>query len=208
MDFFKIVDTRKTIRNYEDFIPPKSDIERIINSARLAPSAVNAQNWEFLAIYNQEIKEKMAEAVLKAYEELETHLDEATKAMVERFKGHSTFFTNAPVLIVCVLTSAPSFLDGVFETADYDRGEIALMRPDSQLLSMGGAIENMALSATALGLGTCWMVAPVIAQKEFKKILNIKNEDKIVSLLTVGKPVKSDGRSNKKNLDEIMKIID
>ena len=38
--------------------------------------------------------------------------------------------------------------------------EIKKMRPDSYLLSMGGAIENMLLASYALNLGSCWMVAP------------------------------------------------
>ena len=82
------------------------------------------------------------------------------------------------------------------------------MRPDSQLLSMGGAIENMALSAHALNLGSCWMVAPVLASDRFREILNINDDDRIVSLLTIGKPVVSDKRSPKKELDEIMTILD
>ena len=67
---------------------------------------------------------------------------------------------------------------------DYSLEEIGLMRPDSQLLSMGGAIENIILSAHALGLGSCWMVAPVIAQKELKSLLNsVAAERKRVELV-------------------------
>lgn len=207
--FFNIVDTRKTNRKYEDYIPPIEDIKRIIDSARLAPSAVNAQNWKFIAIYNKEIKHKMAQAVLDMYEKISNNLDDKQVVeQIERYKGHSTFFENAPVVIAAVMTKSPSFLSGVLEMAKFSKEEIESMRPDSQLLSIGGAIENMALSAHALGLGSCWMVAPILASAKFKEILNLDETDKVVSLLTIGKPTPSDNRSPKKNLDEIMTIIE
>lgn len=207
--FFNIVDTRKTNRKYQNYVPPKEDIKRIINSARLAPSAINAQNWKFIAIYSDEIKHKMAQAVLDTYDEILSKLkDEDLKEKIERYRGHSTFFEKAPVVIACIITKAPSFCEGVLENCGFECAQIGLMRPDSQLLSMGGAIENMALSAHALNLGSCWMVAPVLAQDRFREILDMDCGDKIVSLLAIGKPEVSDKRSPKKQLDEIMTIID
>lgn len=208
MEIFDCIDTRKTIRKYSDYIPSTDEIKRIINSARLAPSAVNAQNWKFLAVYNNEAKEKMAQAVLDKYDEIISKIDEKTAQNVSRYKGHSAFFKEAPVVIVCVETNAPSFLGGVLEEAKYTKEEIANMRPDSYLLSMGGAIENMILSAHALGLASCWMVAPVIASEEFKRILNLQDTDRITTLLAIGKPASDNpNRMPKKTLDEIMEIV-
>lgn len=208
MDFLNVIDTRKTIRKYSDYIPTTDEIKRIIESARLAPSAMNTQNWEFIAIYNQEIKDALAGEVLKVYDEILDKLDEETKAGIERYKGHSTFFAKAPVIIVCVEKNAASFMGGILEKAGYSKEEISNMRPDSYLLSMGGAIENMLLTACVQGLGSCWMVAPVLAYKGMKEVLGLDEADKIVSILTFGRPnEENDRRSNKKSLDEIMRII-
>lgn len=207
--FFNIVDTRKTNRKYEDYIPPIEDIKRIIDSARLAPSAVNAQNWKFIAVYNKEVKHKMALGVLQTYDRILSGItDEEQKEKIERYKGHSTFFENAPVVIVCIMTKAPSFFEGVLESSGFECAQIKKMRPDSQLLSMGGAIENMALAAHAKGLGSCWMVAPVLAVEKFNEILKLDEDDKVVSLLTIGKPIVNDKRSPKKQLDEILTIME
>lgn len=208
MEIFECIDTRKTIRKYSDYIPTDDEIKRIINSARLAPAAMNTQNWKFLAVFNSDIKKEMAKAVLKKYDEITSRIKDETKEGVLRYKGHSTFFENAPVVIVCVETNAASFMGGVLEEANYTKEEISKMRPDSYLLSMGGAVENMALAATALGLSSCWMVAPLLAGEEFKKILNLKEEDKIVTLLTIGKAyAENPNRAPKKELDEVMEII-
>ena len=57
-NFFEVLDNRRTVRDFIPYEITDEEIERIIDSARLAPSAVNAQNWKFLAIVNQEVKEK------------------------------------------------------------------------------------------------------------------------------------------------------
>lgn len=208
MDLFTALDTRKTIRKYTDYTPTDDEIKRIINSARLSPSAMNTQNWRFLAVFNKDIKEKMANAVLKKYDEILGRIKEETKPNVTRYRAHSAFFKEAPVVIVCLEKSAPSFMGGVLEEAKYTKEEISKMRPDSYLLSMGGAVQSMALSAHGLGLSSCWMVAPVLAEEEFKKILNLKEDEKIVTLLTIGKPFgENPNRAPKKELDEIMEII-
>ena len=70
MDFFETINTRKTIRKYKPDMPNMEDIKKIINSARLAPSATNSQNWQFIVIKNKELMEKMKEAIISEYDNL------------------------------------------------------------------------------------------------------------------------------------------
>lgn len=208
MELFQCIDTRKTVRKYSDYKLSDSEVKRIIESARLAPAAMNTQNWKFIAVLNDEVKNKMADAILKKYDEINSKIDPETAKMVSSCKAHSTFFKDAPLVIVCVETPAKSFMGGVLEMAEYSKEEISIMRPDSFLLSMGGAIENMILAAHGLGLGSCWMVAPVLAHEEFCKILNLKEGEKIVTLLTIGKPyAENPNRVPKKALEEVMEIV-
>ena len=209
MDFFETVYKRKTIRKYEKSNPPIDDVKKIIDSARVAPSATNSQNWKFIAIYNDEIKTKMAQAVSDTYDKISSMVDdEEFKKSLSKSKTFSTFFKGAPVVIVCVETKRESTMTEFLKGQGLSYEEILLYRPDSSLLSMGAAIENMSLTAAALGYGTCWMCAPIIAYKDFKDILNLSKSEKIVSLLALGKPA-SDNQNQppKKNLDEIIKII-
>ncbi len=210
MDFFETVYTRKTIRKYGEEHPPIEDIKKIIDSARLAPSAVNAQNWRFIAIYNKDIKQKMTDEVLKAYEELgEIIKDENVRKNLFKYKPHSTFFKDAPVVIACIETQRISEVTQYLKQYCMSYEEALLYKPDSSLLSMGAGIENMSLSATALGYGSCWLCAPIIAYKGFKKVLNLNDDEKIVSLLAIGKPLaENQNRPPKKTLDEIISIIE
>lgn len=210
MDVFEAIDNRKTIRKFDEYKPTVDEVKRIIESARLAPSAMNTQNWKFIAIFNTETKDALAQCVLDAYDKILSKADAEIASKVEQYKGHSTFFKKAPAVIVCVEKDAPSFMGGVLEKAGFSSDEIRLMRPDSFLLSMGGAIENMFLAAYSMGIGSCWMVAPVLGECGMRKVLKLEETDKIVSVLAFGKPAKdlTDKRSPKKPLEEIMEIIE
>jgi nitroreductase len=56
MQVFEIIQKRRSIRKYKNIIIPEEDIEKLIDAARLAPSAANGQNWKFVIISDQKIK--------------------------------------------------------------------------------------------------------------------------------------------------------
>ena len=209
MDFFEVLNTRKTIRKYKTDLPPVSDIQKIIDAGRLAPSATNSQNWEFIAIYNPDIKREMFDAVTDMYDEISRlEITEENKNKLGMYKYYSGFFVKAPVVIAVVEKERNSFVTNILRENNYPEDEISLMRPNSSLLSIGAAVENMSLAAHALGYGTCWLCAPIVAYKKFKEILNLDEKSKIVSLLTVGIPEHNNFKSPpKKPLSEVMQIL-
>ena len=208
MDIFEAIDTRHTTRVYTSKKPTTDEIKRIINSARLAPSACNTQNWKFICVLNDRVKKELANAILDKYDEFEEKMSPNLYEQIKGFKNHSIFFTRAPLLVVCVQTYAPKFLEGILEEYGLTNEEILDIRPDSQLLSMGGAVENMSLAAHALGYSACWMVAPLIAQEGMRRILNLQKPDQIVSLLAIGEEEIEVKRAPKKDLDEVIEIIE
>ena len=86
MDIFETIDTRHTTRVYTDKKPTVDEIKRIINSARLAPSACNTQNWKFIAVLNDDIKNKLADEILKKYDEFEKNMPEELYSKIKGFK--------------------------------------------------------------------------------------------------------------------------
>ena len=57
MDFFEVLKTRRSIRNFqrEEKIPDEK-LKQILESATDAPSAGNRQAWDFVIITKTEIK--------------------------------------------------------------------------------------------------------------------------------------------------------
>ena len=210
MEFFDVINTRKTIRKYKSDMPPMGDIEKIIDAGRLAPSANNAQNWEFIVIKNKKLMEEMKEAVIKDHDKLaELANDKAFAEKLASHKNFATFFTNAPVVIAIVEKKLNSSITELMQKLNYSPERIAKMRPSSSLLSIGAAIENMSLAAHALGYGTCWMVAPIISAESFSELLNLDDNECVVSLLPLGIPFTDKYQAHeKKSLNEVMKVID
>lgn len=54
MDVFEAVQARRSIRAYQDKPVPTEKLEKILEAARLAPSAANIEPWHFIAVTNPE----------------------------------------------------------------------------------------------------------------------------------------------------------
>lgn len=64
MSFDEVLSKRRSIRKYTDDEVKKSDLEKIIDAAILAPSAHNRQPWK-IKILTKEQKNQVAESLLK-----------------------------------------------------------------------------------------------------------------------------------------------
>ncbi len=209
-NFFDVIATRKTIRKYTNEIPPLEAIKKIADAGRLAPSTTNTQNWEFIAIYDNETKEKMAKAVNDKYDELKDFVQsEEDKNKINGYKYYSMFFNKAPVVFAIVEKKRISTILSILERNGMTDDLLRYYDNRSSILSMGAAIENMSLCAHAIGLSSCWMCAPLVAQKEFGEILGLNPDDKVVTILSVGYPDVSAMNQNKpkKTLDEVFRIV-
>jgi len=80
MDVFRAIKTRRSIRDYEKSPIEKEKLRKVLEGARLAPSAVNYQPWRFIVVTDPKIREELRSAYNKDW------------------------FVSAPVIIVaCVL---------------------------------------------------------------------------------------------------------
>lgn len=63
MDFFEVINERRSIRKYKDIPVPTESIVQILDAARLAPSWHNQQCWRFLVVTDPEKRERMVDVV-------------------------------------------------------------------------------------------------------------------------------------------------
>lgn len=131
MNFFELINKRESVRGYLDKPVEKEKIEKIIECARLSPSACNAQPWKFVVVNDKDILEKVAK---KLYDPL--------------VSGINKFALTSPVFIVVVgeKRNLASKIGSIVKNKDYTSMDIGI------------ACENICLAATELGLGTCMMV--------------------------------------------------
>jgi nitroreductase len=62
MSVFDIIKDRRSIRAYKDERISKDKLEKLLEVARLAPSAANRQNWKFIVVEDEEIKKQLVTA--------------------------------------------------------------------------------------------------------------------------------------------------
>ncbi|MBN1813868.1 MAG: nitroreductase family protein [Anaerolineae bacterium] len=105
-----------------------------------------------------------------------------------------------------------------------DRGMIEKLKVASQWMEKAGAIiavvmdpasrwwledgsaavENMLIASTAMGYGSCWLEGYTLPrEEEFKALLNVPQEKRLLTLVPIGVPVGWPTRE-KKTLEEII----
>jgi nitroreductase len=62
MDVFEAIETRRSIRKYQQEPIPGDKLEMIFQAARLAPSAANRQPWRFIVVQEASRKKALAAA--------------------------------------------------------------------------------------------------------------------------------------------------
>ena len=100
MEVMKAIEARRSIRKYRpDPVEPEK-LAKIAEAFRLAPSAVNAQNWKLLIICDAAVKQRIGEAL----------------------PGGPSFITKAPVVLVGVCSTQ----DKMFNSHRVDSVDVSI----------------------------------------------------------------------------------
>ncbi len=67
MDVFEAIQKRKSIRAYETTPVPEETVKKILEAARLAPSAVNFQPWHFIVVTGSEKRKDLSKGVFAKF---------------------------------------------------------------------------------------------------------------------------------------------
>ena len=62
MDVFTAISQRSSVRAYKSADVEEDKLKKILEAARLSPSASNRQEWKFIIVKNKETKKKLAKA--------------------------------------------------------------------------------------------------------------------------------------------------
>ncbi|WP_053956506.1 nitroreductase family protein [Inediibacterium massiliense] len=202
---------RHSVRKFKDVSVPIEDIHKIIEAATFAPSGKNIQNWRFVVISNKEKIKQIANIIENKNADLATHLEnEEEKVKFTKFVKYATFFTKAPVLILVYAGPYEATGLDVLKKIKAPTDEIHdLLKRSPLIQSVGAAMENIMLSATHLGYGTCWMTSQNYAAKEIEDFVGFKEEGYFLAAMTpLGVPDGEPKSPSRKPIQEVMTIIE
>jgi F420 biosynthesis protein FbiB-like protein len=174
MNVSEAISQRRSIRKFEDRPVPRELVEKMLYAATLAPSGKNAQPWRFIVLEGRKKDE-----VVDILERSVASLKEAG-IPTGSAENSARIMRRAPTVIL-VLNPRRTSQD--FK----DRWDQAGCLVDTQ--SVGAAIQNMLLQATALGLGTLWICDVFYAESEICG--HFGTSDELLAGVAVGYPAEA-----------------
>ena len=175
MDFLELVSSRQSVRAFDpERSVEKEKIDRIIDIARLAPSACNAQPWSFVVVDEPELKNKIADATSS------------------RVLGMNHFTKQAPVhlLLVEEKVNISSGIGGWIKKKDFAQ------------MDLGIVASHIVLAAQAEGLGTC--IVGWFDEDKVKDLLNIPSSKRVWLDTVIGYGTQPLRKKSRKSIDKIL----
>lgn len=169
MDVMQAITGRRSVRKYRTEPVTDEALNTILEAARWAPSWTNTQSWRLIVVRDEETKSKLAGALKGTRPGKENPAAEAVR--------------NAPIVMVAC---AERGVSGCYKNEAgekvpaTDKGEWWFM------FDVALAMQNAALAAHALGLGT--VHAGLLDAGEAAKILGVPANVAVVELMPLGWP--------------------
>lgn len=182
MEFYEVIDKRRTTREFLDKDVDPEAIHRILEAAYKAPTWNHNPNWHFIILRMPEEKE----AILAEAKKAADHFDAEKYLNVPRpypITLGQKMFAHAMPRQYSMLKSAPYVILPVFRSKDVSGGSFSKLNP---FATIWASIENLFLAAAAEGLA-CSMRIPTNEEHDtIKKKLKVPATYMIPVLIGVG----------------------
>ena len=154
--FLELVQHRQSDRAYLDKPVETDKLNRILEAARLAPSACNSQPWKFIVVTDPEKRLQVAEAT------------------VSKLLSMNHFTVQAPVQLIVIEDSAnfSSSVGGWATNKHYPH------------IDLGIAAAHISLAAADEGLGSC--IIGWCNEKRIRKALDIPKNKRVMLVILLG----------------------
>ncbi len=186
---------RRSVRRFRSTPLPEAQLRRVLEAARLAPSAHNRQPWRFVVLRDGAERERLAEA-MAARLRADRLADGADPKDVEADAARSrTRLTQAPcAILVCLTLQAMDRYPDARRAAAEERMAV-------QSVAMAG--ENLLLAASAEGLGACWMCGPLFAPQEARRVLDLPDDWEPQGIVLLGEAAEDPNPRGRLSLEEV-----
>jgi nitroreductase len=193
---------------------PVSDelVTRVLESATMASSAGNAQNWVFMVVRDPEMRAKVG-AVYRKGSDIAAKVyaargkpDHLSEAQYQRFMTSGAWLwehlAEAPVILI------PCLRQRAMPTRDKLPPEISFEAELAYLDRIRGAsiypaIQNIILACRALGLGTVLTTNHLRCEADLKEALGIPDDVTTFALMPIWWPLQNFGPLTRKPVREV-----
>lgn len=192
-DILKLIKNTGASRNFETKEIANSLLVKIVEAGRWGLSILGIQPWKIVCIKRNHLIKKIAAVTRNKAKELENPFGTILKLTATTIEGSMALiavYNNQRILK---------------RTQKYGKLYKRKARV-AEIQAIGGAIQNMILEASSLGLGSVWMDSPTFFnEKEINEILQENNE--LIAILAIGYPSKKINRSVRTEYKDMVRII-
>jgi len=202
---------RHSVRKFTDEQVNIEDLKEIIKAAGAAPSGTNSQNWFFVAIRNEKTIDDLVNIIINKNDYIQkSNASEKLKSKLSKFLYYATLFKDAKTVVIAFSKPYNFFSKEDYKELDLTESqEKYIFNNSAEIQNVSAAIENLCLAASSLGYGSCWMTAPSFAYEEITNYLDMEDTNLLpVAIIPIGVPDGEVRSPRKKELDEILKIIE
>jgi nitroreductase len=130
MEYYELIRTRESVRNYDPGKPvPKEIVEKILDAGRLAPSACNNQPWKFLVISSQMMLERVKASYPRSWFRdapcILVAIGIKGEAWIRSYDGYNSVETDVAIAMTHIMLAAENEGLGACWIAAFDPGMLS-----------------------------------------------------------------------------------
>lgn len=196
MDIVQLVKSRRSIRRFKPKKLPRKIVRELLDSARWAPSAHNAQPWRLVVVDDDEAKERLASEMRRAWLS-DMRKDGVSKEKAEKIVKVESWerITKSPIVIIVCLT-----MEDMHKYPDKRRRKAEYLMA---VQSVAAYIQTLLLLAHNDGVGACWICAPLFCQNVVRKALGLPKNFEPQAMVIMGYADEEPKPPPRKALNEI-----
>ena len=177
MDTFEAIKTRRAIKKFDSsYKMTDEQVQSLMKLTLLSPTSYNQQNWRFVTITDQKIKEKIHVAARNQAQPLDGSLVILLCGNMNAWKDNPMrYWKNHPL----------EKQEHVRDAMHKKYSDSPQNRRDEAMRSCGFAAQTIMLAAKQMGLDSCPMVG--FEYDEMAKVINLPDDHIIVMMIVVGK---------------------
>lgn len=197
MEFYEVIEKRRTIRDFENETISSDVIERIIEAGLKAPTNDHMRDWHYVVIQEKNVVIKLLDIISKGISD---------KDMNELIKDWNL---NDNVQQECYRNAVPKqykmLADASVIVIPLLKQKTDILNPDNishlnGFASIWCSIENIFLTATAEGYG-CTLRVPLGDESEYaRNVIGFPHDYFMPCFIGIGRPKKDAAKVQQKNI--------
>jgi len=180
MDTFDAINQRRSVKSFDkNYRMAKDEIDKLLELAILSPTSYNIQNWRFVIVTDQTIKDKLSELSHGQQQVSDASLVIILCADLNSWdKEPERYWANIPA----------ESRNALVESLRHSYSDKLQQQRDEAMRSCGMAAQTIMLAAKSMGYDTCPMKG--FDYDSVGKMINLPSDHVISMMVVVGKKTK------------------